>query len=133
MTNGQAPFAAVLKRAMDDRGLSGSELARRVWGTQRDVRGYEVAKNRASVSQYLSGAMHPSPATLKKIADVLALPVSDLTASAAAPEQKPEPPASRLPEDDLRLSAVSTPGKVRLRVNRVIDRPLALKIFEMLS
>lgn len=59
-------FAEKLQDAMTKAGLSKSEIARRIWGTTKDKRGFTVAKNRDRMGQYTSGATYPEPETLQK-------------------------------------------------------------------
>lgn len=66
-------FASLLRRLMLERKISASDLAREVWGTFKDKRGYEVARNRDRIGHYLSGKSHPGPDNLLKIAKALAV------------------------------------------------------------
>lgn len=73
-------FADRLMAAMlNAGGVSASELARRVWGTIKDTRGYDVPRNRDRVGHYLRGTSHPNAANLAKIATALNVPVTELT------------------------------------------------------
>ena len=49
-------LAERLQRIMTEKGLSQSGLARGLWGTTKDERGYTVARNRQVVGKYLRGA-----------------------------------------------------------------------------
>lgn len=69
-------FAARLRQGMN--GRNNSDLAREVWGTIKDVRGYNVAKNRDRIAAYLNGSAYPEPENLAKIADVLGIPIEEL-------------------------------------------------------
>jgi transcriptional regulator with XRE-family HTH domain len=71
-------FAAALRQAMTKNKLTNSEVARRVWGTTKDSRGYNVAKNRDRIGHYLSGASYPEDENLQKIADAIGIPVDEL-------------------------------------------------------
>ena len=64
-------FAEVLRQLMIDKRVSASELARRVWGTLQDGRGYTVARNRDRIGHYLSGRSYPEKENLDKIAKAL--------------------------------------------------------------
>lgn len=64
-------FPDRLQRLMDKQSLTRADLARRVWGTIVDERGYEVAKGRQLVGKYLSGGTVPSENTKKKLATAL--------------------------------------------------------------
>lgn len=74
----EASFAMTLRQLMIDKRISASDLARAVWGTTKDGRGYEVAKNRDRVGHYLSGNSHPSRENLVKIAKALSVKVDVL-------------------------------------------------------
>jgi hypothetical protein len=63
-------FAEWLAAQMAARGFNRSDLARLIWGTVPDTRGYDVAKNRDRIGVYLSGAGYPSLDTKYKLAEV---------------------------------------------------------------
>jgi hypothetical protein len=63
-------FAAWLAAQMAARGLNHSDLARMIWGSVDDPRGYKVAKNRDRIGVYLSGAGYPSLDTKYELAKV---------------------------------------------------------------
>jgi hypothetical protein len=79
--------------------ITSSELAHRVWGTVKDTRGYDVARNRDRIGQYLRGKSYPTPENLQGIAKALGVPEAEL-AAARRPLQRrqisrepaPEPP-----------------------------------------
>lgn len=78
-------FAEVLRTLMLEKRITASELARKVWGTMKDYRGYEVARNRDRVGHYLSGKSFPEKENLQKIAKALGVPFEKLAASQPAP------------------------------------------------
>ena len=91
-------FADLLMQAMlDAGGINSSELARRVWGTVRDKRGYAVARNRDRISHYLRGHSYPNQENLQKIADALGVTVSELGASPTPAPPVPITPATPVP------------------------------------
>jgi hypothetical protein len=63
-------FATWLDIEMACRGLTKSSLARLIWGSVDDPRGYKVAKNRDRIGVYLSGTGYPSLDTKYKLAEV---------------------------------------------------------------
>jgi transcriptional regulator with XRE-family HTH domain len=71
-------FAKTLKACMQQAGINNSELARRVWGSITDNRGYSVARNRQRISDYLLGTSYPEPYNLWKIAGALGVPLEHL-------------------------------------------------------
>jgi transcriptional regulator with XRE-family HTH domain len=64
-------FRANLLRAMTERNLTSSQLAREIWGTTTDTRGYKVARNRDRIAHYLAGTGYPTAPVLEKMAQVL--------------------------------------------------------------
>jgi len=82
-------FANVLMDAMIGAGyISCSELARRAFGTIKDDRGYDVARNRDRVGAYLKGTSYPTPANLQKIAGALGVPVAELAWARRPPSRR---------------------------------------------
>jgi transcriptional regulator with XRE-family HTH domain len=69
-------------------GLSASEVARRVWGSTKDKRGYDVARNRDRIGHYLAGTSYPEPENLQLLADALGLPIEDLAIDPADPDRR---------------------------------------------
>jgi hypothetical protein len=120
--------------------ISASDLAREVWGTTRDKRGYEVARNRDRIGHYLNGTSYPAPANLELLAKTLDVPVEEL---AIDPSEKSNP-STRQGARRLAGNPVSTgeliltslpaqPGKIRLQVDRVIPWQLAEHIHHLLK
>lgn len=77
-TRALSSFAENLRRARVERGLSQSELAREIWGTTVDGRGYTVARNRDRISVWEQGRAVPEPQSLQKLSDILGIPVEEL-------------------------------------------------------
>jgi len=73
-----AEFARTLRAAMADKGMNASDLARAIWGTVDDPRGYPVAKNRDRIGAYLAGTGYPSRETLPKLCEALGLDIATL-------------------------------------------------------
>ena len=71
-------FADRLRDAMKRNNLNASEVARRVWGTSKDRRGYTVARNRDRIGHYLSGRSYPEPENLQKLAEAVGLTIEEL-------------------------------------------------------
>jgi transcriptional regulator with XRE-family HTH domain len=71
-------FGRRLKQLLDQKGMTGSDLARLVWGSTTTKKGYTVAKNRDRISVYIRGKAFPSPLILKKIAAKLGVEIADL-------------------------------------------------------
>jgi transcriptional regulator with XRE-family HTH domain len=108
-------FAERLADAMRRSNVSASEVARRVWGTTKDRRGYDVARNRDRIGHYLSGKSYPEPENLAKLAEALGVTVEDI----AMPEgDNPGPRAPRGTTHHGRPQLTMTfeaSGKIRVR------------------
>lgn len=119
-------FARRLHDALLEKGMSQSDLARAVWGTTEDPRGFEVAKNRDRVSQYLKGRSLPDRENAQKIASVLGIEVDDLV----------PPRGSSIDDEKPEVSMKALAGhsdKVRLTVNKTISFGLAAQIIALLA
>lgn len=125
-------FAEALKQAMIKGNLSASEVARRMWGTTKDKRGYTGARNRDRIGHYLAGTSHPEPENLQKLADAIGVSVEELKS-----ERQPvnsTAPRSRSLNGVLQITTVADhPDKLRLQTDRTIDWRLAVQIFKMLK
>ena len=104
-------------------GLNNSEVARRVWGTTKDKRGYDVARNRDRIGHYLAGASYPEPENLVKLADVIGVPVAELASD--------KPPTIRTPRQLSGLQVIllaDQPEMARLEISMTLPWELALEI-----
>ena len=79
-----------LSDAMTAAGMNQSQVAKAVWGTIKDSRGVEVARNRDRIRAYLEGS-GATPDNFAKVASALGVGVDDLRAT---PPAKPTIPAS---------------------------------------
>jgi transcriptional regulator with XRE-family HTH domain len=108
-------------------GLSKSELARRIWGTITDNRGYEVAKNRDRIGAWESGKAVPTADNILLLAKHFRIPASELA---------PDLMAQSAPDASLASVAIQTldgdPGRVVLRVNIVLPAKVAYQIAGMI-
>lgn len=120
-------FARKLQEVRLAKGWSQSDLARRVWGTETDSRGYAVAKNRDRISAWESGKQQPSRDNLEKLSEVLGLPVEQLApdvVSAAVHRSKPA----------IGMTMVEgRPDQVVLEVNTVVSLSTAAKVIAILE
>lgn len=66
---------------MAARRLNQSDLARLLWGTVMDTRGYEVARNRDRIRLYLTGLSYPSMHTIYALADIFSVLQEDIPRS----------------------------------------------------
>lgn len=120
-------FAKRLHRLMIDKQMSQSDLARRVWGSTTDGRGYDVAKNRDRISVYLKGQAIPDQKNLNRLAQALSVPVEDLAPDVVASNAQKENP-------EVQMTAIAgSTDKVYLRVNKLVPMALAAKIIGLLS
>lgn len=126
-TRAIASFADNLKRARIDRGMSQSELAREIWGTVVDGRGYTVARNRDRISVWEQGKAVPEPASLQKLSDVLGVPVEEL-----APELTMETIDRAPPQIHFHMVPGGA-GIVHLQVNTLCALETAVAIAGLLS
>jgi len=114
-------FAERLQKIMTERGLSQSDVARMIWSDVRTKDG--GAKNRQVIGKYLSGEVQPRMATLRKLASALVVPLPALV-----PESDPlERPGSGL------LAEYLDKDCVRVEVNLVVPRAIAMQVVELLS
>ncbi len=124
---GLQKFARNLYDARVEKGWSQSELAREVWGSTTDKRGYSVARNRDRISQYEMGNTQPTGMNLIKIAKALGKDPADLAPGFVAARVDREHPA-------LAMHMVEgKPNQVHLQVNMLTSLALASKVIAMLS
>lgn len=120
-------FARKLHQLRTDRGMSQSDLAREIWGTKTDAKGYTVAKNRARISAYEKGEHYPDPVNMKRLCEVLGVPPEELAPDLMAATVDREEP-------EIQLTAIAGhPDKVYFRVNTLLSLGLAAEITAMIS
>ena len=71
-------FRTNLIKGMAAKRMSGSDVARAVWGSKTNAQGRQVARNRDRMTWYLAGRGYPRPETVAKLAEVLDLDPADL-------------------------------------------------------
>jgi hypothetical protein len=71
-------FAKRLRKLMDDRELTQSELAAKIWGRYENTEGKYVARGRDRISVWIRGKSFPDNANMAKLAEKLNVKVSDL-------------------------------------------------------
>jgi transcriptional regulator with XRE-family HTH domain len=121
-------FARKLHQLMVERGLSQSDLARRIWGERIDNKtGYPVAKNRDRISVYLRGNSYPDPENLEKLAEALGVTVESLAPDIVASVIDRENP-------ELAITAIAgRPDAVHLQVNKLVPMSVASRIMALLT
>jgi hypothetical protein len=135
-------FADALDALMKRAGIKPADLARMVWGTTVDSRGYTVPRNRDRIGSYLSAQSYPEPDNLRKVADALGVPVEELASTRPPPAERPEVPRQNPPRrasgeggnpGELVLTAVpAKPGRTILRVHREMSWKLASQIHSLI-
>lgn len=130
----QMDFAARLEQKMKAKGLTQSELARQIWGSTKDGRGYSVARNRDRISSYLAGAGMPEPENLKKLADALDCTVEDLIGAEAAAAGRP----LRRQHIDVQMALVSPhaagePPMMQVQINMVLPLRKAMQMLQIIE
>jgi len=115
-------FSKNLHKFLNERDMTQSDLARAIWGETTTPDGKTVAKGRDRISVYLKGNVVPAPATLRKLAEALDVPVEELAPDimgVAVDRDNPE-------------FAVSTiaghPDKSYVRLNKLMPFRYALEI-----
>lgn len=120
-------FSRNLDTLMKKQGLSQSDLARKVWGTSTDSRGYVVAKNRDMISSYLRGATAPTVSTLGRLARALGVTATALGGDLALPATDRDNPG-------FRLTAVAGDAKrMHLHIDLIVTTKAAAKILALLA
>lgn len=123
-----ATFAKRLRDLREAKGLSKSDLAKAVWGTTTDTRGYTVARNRDRISVYEDGAQVPTPENLKAIAAALDVNPSelapDIVTNTASANKKPA----------ISMTIIDGhPDQAVLTVNCPVSVVLAAQIIQMIA
>lgn len=120
-------FARRLHDALTAKGMSQSDLAREIWGSTQDTRGYTVAKNRDRIGSYLRGESVPEPQNLARMAEALGTTPEDLAPDIAAATVDRENP-------ELAFTMVAGhPDKVHLQVNKLVDLTTATQVITLLT
>lgn len=124
-------FAKRLHKIIADKGMSPSDLARKVWGSieqidNRTGRVVNAARNRDRISVYLAGKGFPDPKNLAKIAKVLGTTPEELAPdiTAAAIERE-------IPEMNMTVIA-GNEEKALLRINKLMPVDLAIEILRLI-
>jgi len=114
---------------MLNRKMNASDLARAIWGTTTDPRGYEVAKNRDRVGAYLAGTGYPSRETLPKLCEAVGLD----------PSLIPMPTRSSAPREfagtpDVTITLLTEhPGMCSMYIRKVIPVDIGMQIMTLVN
>jgi len=118
-------FSQVVLKAMLKKKMSQSDLAREIWGTTKDSRGHDVARNRDRITDYVKGRAYPEPKNLEKLAQALELPIEALQID------RPTKGVSRIASsqaDVQLLFLAAEPDRCLFICQKVISRKLALEL-----
>lgn len=107
--------------------MTQSDLARAIWGSTTDRRGYEVAKNRDRISVYLKGNAIPDPVNMRKLADSLGVKEEDLAPDIVASAVERENPEMAM------AMAPGHPDKCFLQINKLVPLTKAAKVISLLA
>ena len=139
----QKHFSEKLCAAMTQAGLSASQLARRIWGEEKNRRGIAAAKNRDRVGLFMKGLAYPQPETMKKLADGIGIPVEELVPPRPRERQprvvgvarKPAATAQTATARQPLLSINMLPGTqhARLQMDQVVPMELAIDIAQRIN
>jgi transcriptional regulator with XRE-family HTH domain len=137
----QKLFSERLCAAMTQSGLSASQLARQIWGTEKTRRGTMAAKNRDRVGAYMKGLAYPNPESMKKLADGIGIPVEELVPPRPRERQprgvarKPAATAQTATARQPLLSINMLPGTqhARLQMDQVVPMELAIDIAQRIN
>jgi transcriptional regulator with XRE-family HTH domain len=80
-------FAAVVEAAMNRQGVTASEVARRMWGTIKNERGKDVARNRDRIAMYRNGISYPEPDNLARLAEAIGVSIEELQIENPPPQR----------------------------------------------
>ena len=120
-------FARRLKSVLDEKNMSQADLARKIWGSTTDSRGFDVARNRDRISVYLAGKSMPDSKNLRAIAEALNMKAEELAPDIIAATVERENP-------EIQFTMVSGhTDKVYLRVNKLVPLAVAAQIVTLLS
>ena len=134
-------FAERLSAAMKSKNnMSPSDLAKLVWGTTKDRRGYIVARNRDRVGHYLAGTSYPDPANLEQIAKVLDIPLDELEIERPLAKRHISPrqaKGSEVSSTGLIITALAAappaPSRYRVQVDRGVSHEQLIALLQLLE
>lgn len=124
---GLPTFSAKLYQFRTAAGMSMSDLARKIWGTTVDARGYETAKNKDRISRWEKGDQLPEPQNLALLAKALGVTIEELAPDLTAQSVDRQPPAISM------TMVAGHPDKVHLVINTLCSLAVAAKIIAQLS
>jgi transcriptional regulator with XRE-family HTH domain len=128
-------FARRLFELMAERGLSQSDLARKIWGETKDTKGYPVARNRDRIGNYLRGRSYPEQANLKLLAEALEVSVEDIIPGANLPPVDQQGlKSTRTPDVTVETlpSKAGEPAQALLTVRKVLPMSVVVQVLGLI-
>jgi transcriptional regulator with XRE-family HTH domain len=127
MQIGLERFARCLQELRTKKGLSQSDLARLIWGSQTNKRtGRLEARNRDRISCYEAEKSFPDPHNLQKLAEALGVTPEELAPDLTGATVERENP-------ELMIVAIAGhPDKVMLQVKKLVSFDVASRIMALL-
>jgi hypothetical protein len=125
------PFAKWLREAMAQKGMTASDLAKAIWGTMKDTRGYAVARNRDRIGAYLTGTGFPNAKNLPELAAALGVKVEDIPSPGRGPTTAVREPTG--PGDVIFSMLPDLPGMCLLRISKVLPIEVGIAICKQIN
>jgi transcriptional regulator with XRE-family HTH domain len=121
-------FAKRLYHALLERGMTQSDLARKIWNETRvDNRGYDQTVGKDRVSSWIRGRSMPEPHNLIKIAKALNMSPEDLAPNLTASAIEQETP-------EIQITVIHNhPNKVLVKLNKILPFDVATKIMNLVN
>lgn len=120
-------FSANLKLLREARDLNKSDLAKEIWGTEVDARGYTVAKNRDRIGAWEAEKSQPTPENLALLAHFFGVEPAalapDLVARSAS--GAPEAMSLRILESD--------PTRAHVQINTLLPTSVAVEVMQLVT
>lgn len=127
--SGGRSFASNLYQLRNAANMSQSDLAKKIWGTTEDTRGYQVARNRDLISNYEAGKSAPNRTNLERLAEVLGVSPEEL-----APDLMAERTAGQTRNSPIQISLLpDDPTKAYLQVSTIVSAEAAYRIATMIA
>lgn len=123
-------FAEKVHAAMLKKRMNISDLAREIWGSVVDYRGFTVAKNRDRAGFYLAGKSYPTEENLRKLAKALDLTVDELRI------EKPSigVQRSKTGQGDVQMTILaSDPSKALLQLSLLLPTGGAVEVVQRIN
>lgn len=120
-------FAVNLTKLREARQMSKSDLAREIFGTEVDKRGYTVARNRDRIGAWESEKARPTPENIVLLAEYFQLEPADLAPDLVGRH------ASKQPESMSFRVLESNPGQAHVQINTILPVDVAAQIVALVS